>query len=114
MNKYLTNQRICQELNPLERQIYQKLLLNSNKNKKKQQLFTRKTLKKYLHYALGSIANALQILRNKGLILYNKTTKTWSIIIRNHDSIDIYDLHIKFKQDWFNFIPIDEWRQQRE
>lgn len=114
MKKYNTSHKYLHQLNPLGKQLYYKFLANVNKSKQRQQLLTRQELKNTLHYALSSISDSLQLLRNKGIIFFNKITRSWMLILQNHDSIDIYDNYIKFKWDWPNFIPLDEWIKQQE
>lgn len=108
MKKYTAKSNILSTLNPAEYGIYQLILRNNNKRKQKQQLLTRKFLKKLINYALGTVANALQILRSKGLIFYNKSSKSWCLVFHNSESIDIYDFHVKFKWDWPNFIALGD------
>lgn len=99
MNKYSTNRHQTQGLNPLQKLLYNKILLNYNRRKAKQEAITRKWLKGLVFYSIDSIANALQELRKLGLIVYSKAKKVWILILSSHDSIDIYDFYIKFKSN---------------
>jgi hypothetical protein len=86
-------------LTPLEDKIYSIFLRNQNQPKKRRAAITRQKLAISLFYAIGSIANALQNLRCKGIVYYNKITKTWVLTIVNQPQLDSYDYYIKLKQD---------------
>lgn len=111
MNYYNINTQSVKNFSPLQREIYLKLLKNSNKTKKEKESLTRSTLVKYLNYASSSISDALQALRKLGFVFYCKATKTWQIIKSQCKSMDITDLHIKFKWDWPGFKPFKTFIQ---
>ena len=106
MKKYIINPSTCQALNPIGRELYLKFLANANKGKKIQERLTLAALTEKVFYALGSVANALQLLRIKGIIFFNEKTQSWMLVLSNHDSDDVYDAHVRFKRDWNDFVSM--------
>lgn len=99
MKKYNLPPTTCQVSKPSEKQVYFTLQQNSNKPKQRRHLLTLKSIKDTIYYALGTVANALQSLRKKGLIFYNKVTRSWQLKLEVVKTIDTYDNYIKFRFD---------------
>ena len=102
MKKYITNPSTCQALPPLLWSIYTEVVKNLNIKAKKQEPLTRKYIKTlvYQGYTLDSISNALNALADLGLLVFNKVTQAWDIMIallvcQNEAN---YDYYIKYKQ----------------
>jgi hypothetical protein len=103
MKKYIINPSTCQALPPLLWSIYTEAVKNLNIKAKKQEPLTRKYIKTlvYQGYTLDSISNALNALADLGLLVFNKVTQAWDIIIALlvcHQEGD-YDHYIKYKHE---------------
>lgn len=89
----------CQPLNPCQRALLKLLTNNFKKRKSKRINITRSYLSSKLYYALRTLSNALQALRNKKLIIYCKHTKTWFLDVSSVQPIDNYCEYMNFKRD---------------
>lgn len=113
MKYYTTKLEKTASLNPTQKQIYFLLVSNLNQSQKKFKPITRCLIKKNIDRALTTIADALQILRYKGLVYYDKIDRCWRVIISKCQGFDNYDNHVKFKWDWPNFISLEAFLSKK-